>query len=95
MLLRATRPLVLIAFAVLLLTSCYKSGSTPAEIHMRTPAQIMRANCGTCHGVDGSGGVSWVDPTWFAPMLSGASAAVVKGMVRAGRAPVMPMFGVG
>lgn len=75
-------------------TGCYQRGTAPEQMPAteHTAVEIMRANCGTCHGVEGQGGYSWVDPTWFAPELAGVTEAVVKTMVRMGRPPAMPMI---
>src|SRR3990172_12548851 len=56
----------------------------------KSPEQIMRANCGSCHGQQGEGGTSWVDPSQRAFNIAGRSARSIKRWTRDGRPPEMP-----
>jgi len=58
----------------------------------KSPEQIMRANCGSCHGQQGEGGTSWVDPSQRAFNIAGRSARSIKRWTRDGRLPEMPAF---
>lgn len=54
------------------------------------PAAIVRANCCTCHGLDLTGGTSWVDASFPAPPIAGYPSAIVEIMVRDGAPHMMP-----
>ncbi|MBI5363322.1 MAG: c-type cytochrome [Planctomycetes bacterium] len=99
------RFLALCAFAFSVLTAPPSSAQTqwaPAGTHApatpdqkyppRAPEAIFRANCATCHGALGMGGVSWVDPTRFASQVAGDPTAYIAWRVRNGILPVMPAF---
>ena len=58
----------------------------------KSPEQIMRANCGSCHGQKGEGGTSWVDTSQRAFNIAGRSARSIKRWARDGRPPEMPAF---
>jgi YVTN family beta-propeller protein len=58
----------------------------------REPEVLYRANCSSCHGGMGTGGVSWVDPTRVAPPIAGDPTGFIGARVRAGRVPSMPSF---
>jgi len=64
----------------------------PVTSNAKPPEQIMRANCGSCHNEDGSGGTSWIDPSQRAFKIAGRSIKSIKKWVREGRQPEMPSF---
>ncbi len=84
-----------LALSFALLSGCFKNHEVAAPMpDMKTPGEIMRANCGTCHGNVGEGGWSWVDPIWPAPALVGYPSAALGAHVRNGHAPMMPAIPV-
>ncbi len=62
------------------------------RISPRAPEALFRANCASCHGPQGLGGSSWIDPTAFAPAVAGTWVELVHGIVRLGQIPAMPAF---
>lgn len=76
-------------FLLCALGSCHGSGGDPGH-HDKSPEAIMRANCGTCHGVNGEGGFSWVESWWPAPAIAGYPPGFLRSTVRSGRPAVMP-----
>lgn len=65
---------------------------TPAIGWAKSPEQIMRANCGTCHGEKGEGGTSWIDQNKRAFAIAGRTIRSIKQWAREGRQPEMPSF---
>jgi len=64
----------------------------PVVSNAKPPEQIMRANCATCHGDEGQGGTSWIDPSQRGFKIAGRSIRSIKKWVREGRRPEMPSF---
>lgn len=61
----------------------------------KTPQDIMRANCASCHGELGEGGYpSWVDPSQTSMRIAGRSKGSIIQWTRNGRLPEMPAFPV-
>ena len=58
----------------------------------KSPEQIFRANCGSCHGQKGEGGASWVN-NQAAPRIAGFMMGMMfDRAVRSGFPPQMPAF---
>ncbi|MCK4840604.1 MAG: c-type cytochrome [Methylococcales bacterium] len=68
------------------------AGVLPVTTYAKSPDQIMRANCASCHGDRGEGGTSWIDPSQKAFKIAGRSTRSIKKWVREGRPPEMPSF---
>jgi|GEM_PF-3717480 len=79
-----------LAVVLVVLSGCFRNDAAVEVMDLKTPGEIMRANCGTCHGNVGEGGWSWVDPTWPAPTIAGYPANPLGWHVRNGHAPMMP-----
>src|SRR5262249_32606475 len=76
---------VVLVFAVQL-ESCGQGGGARASTFMwEGPAATFRANCACCHGPNGEGGHSWIDPAYVAPTIAGYPPYYVKTVVRGGR----------
>jgi DNA-binding beta-propeller fold protein YncE/mono/diheme cytochrome c family protein len=63
-----------------------------AKPRARRPEEIFRANCATCHEIQGEGGVSWIDTSRIAPDIAGDEPFLIEHRVRGGRVPAMPAF---
>lgn len=64
----------------------------PPSARQRSPSELFRANCATCHTSKGSaGGTSWVTGV-PAPIIAGKNPYHVIHTVRSGRIPSMPAF---
>lgn len=69
------------------------SAGAPPVLRARPADRLYRANCATCHGEAGLGGLtSWIDPSRTAPPIAGYSPLALPGHVRAGHPPAMPAF---
>ncbi|NOQ63502.1 MAG: hypothetical protein GQ582_03205, partial [Methyloprofundus sp.] len=68
------------------------AGLLSSNLYAKSPEQIMRANCASCHGDKGQGGTSWIDPSQRAFKIAGRSTRSIKKWVREGRQPEMPSF---
>ncbi len=62
-----------------------------SSIQRQPPEKIFAANCATCHGARGQGGLSWVDGV-RAPGIAGAKHQRVWTAVRRGSTRAMPAF---
>jgi DNA-binding beta-propeller fold protein YncE len=86
--------LLVLAIALMNVSSAFAKGPPPPpppDGGTKAPEEIMRANCGSCHGQLGEGGTSWITGR-NAFTIGGTSTKRIKKWVRRGRAPDMPAF---
>jgi mono/diheme cytochrome c family protein/DNA-binding beta-propeller fold protein YncE len=90
------RAVVLVSLLVSLLVPALAApqvvAPAPVPYRPRSPEAIFRANCATCHGPQGTGGTSWIDPARHAPWIAGWPVGFIRWRVRTGSIPQMPAF---